>query len=923
MSREYYSLSRYTEETYKYVINDIFDKDTSITGYKYLRPNPSFSGYNRIANETYAFFLTHYFKAMDVFKQNEQLLKLDIEKNIINIIDIGANIGTVTFACIDQLIEGYKKLDITINIVFVEVDSDRVKILEKAIEKYRQVTKLDIKYSIIEEMYENSIEYISQSIVQADTIILISNLLNWIADIDIFRSKLFETMNSINKEYQCNIINIETRSNGANTGLENLYDRISEEREEIRNKYFSKRMPRFNNSKGSYFYDQKGVPGYNKSSEYYYGYIINDSDMFKTKSLDYIKKAYYKSMYTSRSYFLFDQLEIKYTNANLDNTIEYIRGKIENNSYVNNYEYQYRYKKNKDEYRSLYLDDYINDIMNTAILITKGVKIDSIQNDEISYGNRLNKDLDSPFTFSNYYEQYFIKYQEKAKKFIEEYDYYYKIDLRKFYNNIVQEKMKNDFYLNNTYGYKYYDRAVEYFVNKELDQCGEGRGLPQGPDISHLLANLYLYEFDKWYIEEFPNAKMIRYVDDIIIFSNGEDEATKIYNKCNKYLKGKLNLEIGETKTEKGQTKDYKWINNNQYIKEVSEISNVLLRTMYKLDETNYNKFKSDPEKFINNYHACLQSIGINISKEWLNIKINKEVSFLAKLKDKFTNKLKKLIPWVKKKEIYISKVRLGKIPIAITDDSIEKWANKFKSSNKEYIKELEKLKVKIDNNLKGLIIEGKNSDKLANDIKSSFKFTMNKAGIFKINNIESYIDDIYELFPYFNKAVLSNYSELYEYIYAKLINDNLDNNQYDYAIYIWLLGEYKNNKALKLLEEIYWDSYHNNEYFINTLATEALLKVRKPINEVIKIFIEDTSREDNYYLIRNKLLLVKCFCNIDIQNELFKRYKDMPDERIILFLEWICKANITSVLDIVEDLPQSIKEKYPDYPITNEYLSL
>ena len=75
--------------------------------------------------------------------------------------------------------------------------------------------------------------------------------------------------------------------------------------------------------------------------------------------------------------------------------------------------------------------------------------------------------------------------------------------------------------------------------------------------------------------------------------------------------------------------------------------------------------------------------------------------------------------------------------------------------------------------------------------------------------------------------------------------------------------------------------------------------------------------------LIRNKLLLVKCFCNIDIQNELFKRYKDMPDERIILFLEWICKANITSVLDIVEDLPQSIKEKYPDYPITNEYLSL
>ena len=41
------------------------------------------------------------------------------------------------------------------------------------------------------------------------------------------------------------------------------------------------------------------------------------------------------------------------------------------------------------------------------------------------------------------------------------------------------------------------------------------------------------------------------------------------------------------------------------------------------------------------------------------------------------------------------------------------------------------------------------------------------------------------------------------------------------------------------------------------------------------------------------------------------------------MFLEWISTLKVKNILDIVEDMPQAIKEKYPDYPITNEYLSL
>ena len=331
-NKEYYNMHSNTEKTYKYIINEIFDKDSSISIYKKLKANPEREEYEYIASEIYTFFLTHYFKALDVLTVNKELLQLDSEHNEINIIDIGANIGTVTFACIDYLISGNEALDISINIIFIEVNKDRVSLLEKAIKKYIKETNLNIKYRIIPKKYEESIEDICESLVETDTIILISNLLKWISDIEVFRERLFDNIKFIKSEYQCNVINIETTSQNAHNKLIDLYHRISRENSDIKNKYTQKRMPRFNNIKGCYYYDQEGVLKFNRSYEYYYGYIINDSDLYKTKNLDYIKKAYYKSLYTARSYFLFDQLEIKYTNSNLDNVIRFIQNNIENNS---------------------------------------------------------------------------------------------------------------------------------------------------------------------------------------------------------------------------------------------------------------------------------------------------------------------------------------------------------------------------------------------------------------------------------------------------------------------------------------------------------------------------------------------------------------------------------------------------------------
>ncbi|GIS07889.1 MAG: hypothetical protein CM15mP112_00010 [Flavobacteriales bacterium] len=58
-----------------------------------------------------------------------------------------------------------------------------------------------------------------------------------------------------------------------------------------------------------------------------------------------------------------------------------------------------------------------------------------------------------------------------------------------------------------------------------------GRGLPQGPEPSHFLAQLFLYLFDLKMIDKGYPA-YYRYVDDIYVFSNDE----RNINECKAFI---------------------------------------------------------------------------------------------------------------------------------------------------------------------------------------------------------------------------------------------------------------------------------------------------------------------------------------------------------------------------------------------------
>lgn len=54
----------------------------------------------------------------------------------------------------------------------------------------------------------------------------------------------------------------------------------------------------------------------------------------------------------------------------------------------------------------------------------------------------------------------------------------------------------------------------------------QGKGTPQGGVISPLLSNLFLhYCMDKWLSLTFPQVKMVRYADDMIVHCNTESQA--------------------------------------------------------------------------------------------------------------------------------------------------------------------------------------------------------------------------------------------------------------------------------------------------------------------------------------------------------------------------------------------------------------
>lgn len=72
-------------------------------------------------------------------------------------------------------------------------------------------------------------------------------------------------------------------------------------------------------------------------------------------------------------------------------------------------------------------------------------------------------------------------------------------------------------------------------------------GSPQGGNISPLLANIYLNEFDQEFQER--GVAFVRYADDIVLLAKSERAARRLLESSTKYLEGKLKLKVNQEKS--------------------------------------------------------------------------------------------------------------------------------------------------------------------------------------------------------------------------------------------------------------------------------------------------------------------------------------------------------------------------------------
>ena len=83
-------------------------------------------------------------------------------------------------------------------------------------------------------------------------------------------------------------------------------------------------------------------------------------------------------------------------------------------------------------------------------------------------------------------------------------------------------------------------------------------GSPQGGNLSPLLANIYLNEFDRTMEER--GHRFVRYADDIIVLMPTKKGATRVMETCRKYLEGTLKLRLNEDKSKVAQIYGIKFL---------------------------------------------------------------------------------------------------------------------------------------------------------------------------------------------------------------------------------------------------------------------------------------------------------------------------------------------------------------------------
>ena len=405
------------------------------------------------------------------------------------------------------------------------------------------------------------------------------------------------------------------------------------------------------------------------------------------------------------------------------------------------------------------------------------------------------------------------------------------LDLSKFYPSVNKDNVKKVFLERiETENKEIYDLAKN-IIDSLLDSSVSG--IPIGPDMSHLLAQIYLEDFDKKMVELYPN-NYFRYVDDIVIICYLKDK-----DSVESFVKNSLpnELKINESKTDEltfdewnilTKSNDKKSENFNEILNEITAFISMhplkIDDLEKQLNSQGFNiplrriKKQSKSENFMRYIESAIRGVGFLSTYEIYKMKPESIILKLLSLKEFYLSKFNELCQF-----------------IFSDDNSAENRSNtqqlKFVLNRLLYLctlKELEELLIKIPKTEKFSdtkeVIIALSSKSLINTIKFGGKLVQTVCELWKENNFEKII---------FKKEDFKKFNNLNEVVDSIII------------MYLYQVIYFEVQDILEFLNEV------NKEYFF-VIVDENYIPNLKDNEYIMEIYglLKNISLEKKYELL-------------------------------------------------------------------------
>tara|TARA_B110001454_G_scaffold64823_1_gene63001 strand:+ start:52160 stop:53173 length:1014 start_codon:yes stop_codon:yes gene_type:complete len=136
----------------------------------------------------------------------------------------------------------------------------------------------------------------------------------------------------------------------------------------------------------------------------------------------------------------------------------------------------------------------------------------------------------------------------RCQEFARKYPYYLKCDIKKFFESIDHQVLKN--ILRRLFKDKDLLWVLDLIIDHKVPGNLAGRGLPIGNLTSQHFANLYLGELDHLIKDRFGIKGYVRYMDDFICFADSKKELWDLHSKIDQFVTQVLKIELKEKVTQ-------------------------------------------------------------------------------------------------------------------------------------------------------------------------------------------------------------------------------------------------------------------------------------------------------------------------------------------------------------------------------------